>query len=211
MNTCCVCGASVTDDMFFVPHDDYPAYIFCSDCYRSFRKLKLKPTKEEYQQIDAKFSEFMRNKQIPSSVRDVYREADDYYWNNNEMEEKYSEAYSSAIDNLLLTTGSLFEGYKVVKYLDIISCEIIFKNSFIKSLSAGVEDFFSALSFREKEMAGAMELIDHAKKHVMKKFRIQAVENGANAVLGIDFETSFGTDIVKISINGTAVVVDKVE
>ena len=54
-----------------------------------------------------------------------------------------------------------------------------------------------------------MELIDRAKKYVMKKFRAQAVEIGANAVLGVDFETTFGSDIVKISLNGTAVVVDK--
>ena len=58
-------------------------------------------------------------------------------------------------------------------------------------------------------MSGAMELIDRAKKYVMKKFRAQAVEIGANAVLGVDFETTFGSDIVKISLNGTAVVVDK--
>ena len=211
MEQCCVCGVNILADLFFTPDENYPTFVFCDDCYRAFRKLSQKPTAEEYHQIDQKFSEFVRNNQIPSPVRNVYREADERYWNNTELAAKYSDAYSSAVDNLLLTTGSTFEGYKVVKYLDIISCEIVFKNSFIKSISAGIEDFFNALSFREKEMSGAMDLIDHAKKYVMNKFREQAVDIGANAVLGIDFETSFGSDIVKISVNGTAVVVDKTE
>lgn len=211
MLNCCVCGNPISADQFFTPDENQPSYVFCDDCYRSFRRLSLKPTEVEYNQIDQKFSAFMRNNQIPLSVRNVYREADDGYWHNKEMETRYIDAYSSAIDNLLLTTGSSFEGYRVAKYIDIISCEIIFKNSFIKSLSAGIEDFFNVLSFGEKEMSGSMELIDRAKKYVMEKFRVKAVEAGANAVLGIDFETTFGSDIVKISINGTAVVVDKLE
>ena len=211
MLNCCVCGNQISADQFFTPDESKPSFVFCDDCYRSFRRLALKPAEDEYNQIDQKFSSFMRNNQIPLSVRNVYREADDCYWHNKELATQYTDAYNSAIDNLLLTTGSNFEGYKVVKYIDIISCEIVFKNSFMNSLCAGIEYFFNALSFREREMSGAMELIDRAKTYVMEKFRIKAVEIGANAVLGIDFETTFGSDIAKISINGTAVVVDKLD
>ena len=211
MTKCCVCGEQIYADQFFTPDENNPSYVFCDECYRSYRRLFLKPTEEEYNQIDQKFSAFMRNSQIPVSVHNVYREADECYWHNKELESQYRDVYSNAIDNLLLTTGSSFEGYRVVMYIDIISCEVIFKNSFFNSLSAGIEDFFNALSFREKEMSGAMELIDRAKQYVMKKFRVKAVEIGANAVLGIDFETTFGSEIVKISLNGTAVVVDKSE
>ena len=125
MANCCVCGGRIYADQFFTPDESNPSYVFCDDCYRSFRKLSLKPTEEEYNQIDRKFSAFVRNNEIPSSVRSVYREADECYWHNNELESQYIDAYSSAIDNLLLTTGSSFEGYHVVKYIDIISCEII--------------------------------------------------------------------------------------
>ena len=208
---CCVCNESILDDQFFTPDENNPSYVFCGECYRSYRKLFLNPTVEEYNHIDEKFSAWMRNSQIPASVRDVYRKADDAYWHNKELNLQYSDAYSSAIDDLMLTTGSNFDGYKVAKYIDVISCEIIFKNSFINTIAAGIGDFFNSLSFREKEMTGAMELIDRAKKYVMKKFRTQAVDIGANAVLGIDFETTFGAEIVKISVNGTAVVVDKIE
>ena len=211
MMKCCVCKQEISANRFFTPDKNSPSYVFCDECYRSYRKLFLKPTEKEYNQICQKFSAFMRNSQIPVSVHNVYREADECYWHNKELESQYRDAYSNAIDNLLLTTGSVFEGYRVVKYIDIISCEIIFKNAFIKSLSSDIKDVFNALSFQEKEMSGAMELIDHAKKYVMKKFRAKAVEIGANAVLGIDFETTFGSDIVKISLNGTAVVVDKSE
>ncbi|MBQ2382958.1 MAG: heavy metal-binding domain-containing protein, partial [Oscillospiraceae bacterium] len=130
---------------------------------------------------------------------------------NKDSAQKYQDLYNRAIDELLLTTGSHFEGYKVTKYLDIISCEIIFKNSFLNSLSANLDDFFTSLSFRERELSGSMEQIERAKKHVMAQFRKKAVSLGANAVLGIDFESTFGSDVVKISVNGTAVTVDKIE
>ena len=38
----------------------------------------------------------------------------------------------------------------------------------------------------------------------------EAVELGANAIVGIDAETSFGGDIVHITIYGTAVYVEPV-
>lgn len=211
MAKCCVCGKDIWQQEFVVPNEAFPEFVFCDRCDNAVRRLERNPSDEEYQETTVLFADFMRNKDIPAAVRDVYADADDVYWSRKERAGKYEDMYNAAIEELLLTTGSTFEGYKVVKYLNIISCEIIFKNSFLKSLTAGIEDFINALSFREKEMSGAMELIERAKEHVMLQFRKKAVAAGANAVLGIDFETSFGAEIVKISVNGTAVIVDKLE
>ncbi|MBQ5711173.1 MAG: heavy metal-binding domain-containing protein [Oscillospiraceae bacterium] len=211
MSQCCVCNKNIISDLFFTPDEEHPSYIFCDSCYRALRELSQRPSETEYRQIDTLFSDFARNTHIPISVRNVYRNADDTYWENKDSAQKYQDLYNRAIDELLLTTGSHFEGYKVTKYLDIISCEIIFKNSFLNSLSANLDDFFTSLSFRERELSGSMEQIERAKKHVMAQFRKKAVSLGANAVLGIDFESTFGSDVVKISVNGTAVTVDKIE
>ena len=112
---------------------------------------------------------------------------------------------------LLLTTGSSFDGYRVEKYNDVVCEEIIFKNSFIKQLSAGFEDLGNAFSFQATEMTGANELISNARAALMDKFRLKAAQMGANAILGIDMETSFGTDVVRAAVNGTAVVIRKKE
>lgn len=124
-----------------------------------------------------------------------------------EKEEKFNEQLSS----LIMTTGSVLEGYKVEKYIDVICEEVIFKNSFVKQLSAGLEDLGNVFSFKEKELSGANELIANARKYVLNKFRKHAVEIEANAVLGVEFESSFGSDVVRVAVFGTAVKVTKLE
>lgn len=113
--------------------------------------------------------------------------------------------------NLMLTTGTSFEGYKVVNYIDVLCEELVFKNSLWKSLAAGIEDLGNSLSFRDREMSGATELIANARKYVMEKFKVSAARKGANAILGIEFESSFGSDVVRVSVSGTAVEIQKVE
>ena len=211
MSKCLACNKIVEDDLYYILLEKYPDYLLCDECYRMLKLLPRCTSEETYNEIDLRFSQVVRNGAIPAAVRDIFRKADDEYWARKESAQSYADAQAEAIDALILTTGGTVEGYKVVKYLDIISCEVIFKNSFMNSISAGIEDFFRSLSFREQEMSGAMELIDRAKVYVMKKFREKAVSIGANAVLGVDFETTFGSDIVKISVNGTAVVVDRLE
>ena len=118
--------------------------------------------------------------------------------------------FSEKADCLMLTTGAHFDGYLVERYIDVLCEEIVFKNSFWKRLDAGFEDLGNALSFRDREMSGASELIANARAYVMNKFRLKAAKLGANAVLGVDFESSFGADVVRVSVSGTAVVIRKV-
>lgn len=210
MEKCFVCGGAVSGEGIQLLKN-YPQYAMCGECFDLLQQLPRCTSESKYNEIDERFSKVVRNAEIPKELRDIFREADDAYWNYKESVSSYEDNYAQALENLMLTTGSSFDGYKVVKYLDIISCEIVFKNSFLNTLSAGFEDFFRALSFKEKEMSGVTELIERAKGYVMSKFREKAIAKGANAVLGIDFETSFGSDIVKISVNGTAVVVDAKE
>lgn len=208
---CLACNSAVEDDLYYILLEKYPDYLLCDECYRMLKLLPNCTCEETYNKIDILFSRVVRNKAIPESIRVIFRNADEAYWARKESTRSYEDAQAEAIEALILTTGGTIDGYKVVKYLDIISCEVVFKNSLVNSLTAGIEDFFRSLSVKEQEMAGAMELIDRAKVYVMKKFREKAVSIGANAVLGIDFETTFASDIVKISVNGTAVAVDPVE
>jgi uncharacterized protein YbjQ (UPF0145 family) len=124
-----------------------------------------------------------------------------------ETEEEYNEKLSS----LIMTTGSVLEGYKVEQYIDVIYEEVIFKNSFKNRLVAGLEDLGNAWSFKETELTGANELIANARKYVLNKFRKHAVDVKANAVLGVEFESSIGSDVVRVAVFGTAVKVTKSE
>lgn len=207
---CCACRKEIrTFDISHILIDTLPEYILCDNCHDALRILPRVNSEQEYENLKARFIPLLRSTQTPKQIKDIFHSADDAYWSRKELGAAYQDAYETAIANLMITTGSTFDGYHVIKYLDIISTEVVFKNSFMNSLLANIDDLFSSLSFREREYTGASGLIDRAKRYVLMRFREKAVNMGANAVLGVDFETTFGSDVVKISINGTAVVIEK--
>lgn len=114
-------------------------------------------------------------------------------------------------DNILLTTCSFLEGYKVIEQLGLVSGEVVLKLSFSDRVSASLDDFGSALSLKMTEMTGTMSLLEDAKEYSLDKMKLSAAMKGANAIIGIDRETSFGEKIMHITINGTAVKVEKIE
>ena len=118
-----------------------------------------------------------------------------------ELEKRFSE--------LLLTTGQSFEGFKIIKYIDVVCEESVFKNSFSKRLDANLEDIANSLSLKDTEMSGAKSLITNAREYTMEQFKKKAVALGANAILGIQFQSSLGRDIVRVSIAGTAVIIQE--
>lgn len=122
---------------------------------------------------------------------------------------KKAEEYKSNLASLMLTTGIGFDGYVVTEYIDVICEEVVFKNGLGKRFGAGIEDMIAGLSFHDAELTGTTGLIGDARKHTLYKFKQAAARIGANAVLGIDFETSFGADIVRVAVSGTAVKIMK--
>ena len=110
---------------------------------------------------------------------------------------------------LLMTTGTEFEGYRILKYHGVVSTEIVFRNSILKSISATFSDAINRMSLAATELSGSTELIDEAKTYLMEKFSSEVLRTSANAVLGIDFETSFGTDIIRVAMSGTPVKIER--
>ena len=119
--------------------------------------------------------------------------------------------FQEKVSNMPMTTTPNFEGYKIIKYIEVISEEIIFKNSFWKQLTAGLEDLGNAFSFKQTEMTGASDLISNAREYVLEKFKKKAARLGANAIVGVEFESSFGSDVVRVAIFGTAVIISEYE
>ena len=128
-----------------------------------------------------------------------------------EIKRQKLKEFETALANLLLTTGNNFDGFTVQKYIDIICEEVIFKNSYWERLDAGLEDLvLNAFTFKETEFSGANKLISNAREFVLGKFKRKAVQLGANAILGVKFESSFDVDIVRVAVSGTAVIIEKV-
>lgn len=113
------------------------------------------------------------------------------------------------VKDIILTTTHSLDGYRIVKYLDVISAEAIYKLSAGKSLSAMLSDAVDSMRiFSNNELRGTTKIIQEAKDYVKSELCRKAADLGANAVVGIDIESSVADDgLAKASINGTAVII----
>ena len=206
---CICCNKSLSDnESVYRVVENISSYLLCSDCnaYLEWMRTSTRP-----EDLDAAFRYFqpvMDNRQVPNAIKDELVRI--RFWKEMQEEEKWQkQAIEKNLSEMILTTGSNIEGYRVVRYIDVICEEVIFKNSFMNRLGAALDDIGNAFTFSETEFSGANELIARARNYAKEKFRSKAAMLGANAVLGVEFESSIGSDIVRIAIFGTAVIVEK--
>lgn len=106
----------------------------------------------------------------------------------------------------LLTTGYDFSGYKISKYLGIVSGEVVLGTGFLSEFSASVSDLLGASSWAFEEK------LDTAKQAAVEKLTMKSVKAGGNAIIGIDFDyITFANNMIGVVANGTSVVVEKIE
>lgn len=115
------------------------------------------------------------------------------------------EALQQALKSFLMTTGNSFEGYRIKRYITLVGGET--------ALGTGL---FSGWAVDMAEMSGnesseiESKLIE-AKQSAQSKMIRRAIGCGANAVLGVKFDvTALTSALIVISINGTAVEVEKI-
>lgn len=106
----------------------------------------------------------------------------------------------------MVTTGYNFEGYKIVKYINLVHGEIVLGTGFYSELSASISDLLGVSS---KTFEGK---ISQAKGVAQEQMILNAMTMDANAIIGIDFDiTTFSNNMIGVSANGTAVVVEKID
>lgn len=113
-----------------------------------------------------------------------------------------------ATANMLLTTGYDFQGYKITKYIDVYFDEIVFGMGFAKGIAASFENIGAAFSGGEATVV--TERLNEIKGILKDRIKAKALDNGANALLGIDFESSSVGDLMMVSMTATAVVIEPV-
>ncbi|MGP9767190.1 YbjQ family protein [Halomonas sp. AOP13-D3-9] len=108
---------------------------------------------------------------------------------------------------VILTTSSHLEGYRVTDHLDIVSSECVFGMNVIKDMFAGFRDFFGG---RNKSSQNALR---DARVACLDELRVEAAQLGANAVIGIDLDYSEisggGKSMLFLVATGTAVKVTR--
>jgi uncharacterized protein YbjQ (UPF0145 family) len=107
---------------------------------------------------------------------------------------------------LVVTTPSI-EGRPVTRYLGLVSGEAILGANIFRDLFAGIRDIVGGRS------AAYEEELRKAKAIAIREMEDQAVELGANVVLGVDLDyesiqMGSGGGMLMVSASGTAAVIE---
>jgi uncharacterized protein YbjQ (UPF0145 family) len=104
---------------------------------------------------------------------------------------------------MLLTTTGVIEGRKVARYLGLVTGEAILGANIFKDFFAGIRDVVGGRSAAyEGELAKARQI-------AVGEMAEQAMQKGANAVIGIDLDyESLGQSggMLMVTASGTAVI-----
>ncbi len=109
-------------------------------------------------------------------------------------------------EDMMFTSGYNFEGYRITEYLGFCSGECALGTGIFSEIGAEITDFFGKKSdmYAQKMMA--------AKSAAFEAMLDQAMEQGANAILGVDIDfVTFAKDIMGVIANGTSVKIQKLE
>jgi uncharacterized protein YbjQ (UPF0145 family) len=105
-----------------------------------------------------------------------------------------------------LVTTDLIDGYRVHKYLGVIGADVIQGANVLNDLFASVRDKIGGRA------AGYEKLLAAARRESLDGLARQALERGANAVLGIDLDYEVlqiegGGNMLMVTASGTAAVI----
>lgn len=105
---------------------------------------------------------------------------------------------------MLITSGYNFEGHKITDYLGFCSGECALGTGFLSSFGAGIADLLGTNSTMYEGK------LNEARNHALNSLMSSAAALGANAIIAVDVDyTVFSADIVGVTANGTAVMIEK--
>lgn len=131
---------------------------------------------------------------------DKEREAKEAYKNENRAKLR---------EEMIMSTCHSIENYRVKRHCGLVFGEIVFKTNYFKTLGAGFENmldkFVANVTFDDAELSGTTRMISNARKYAITRMKDEAIERDANAIVGIQVESSVGGEYLHITMTGTAV------
>lgn len=106
---------------------------------------------------------------------------------------------------MIVTTTSTLEGYRIKKYLGVVTGEAIVGVNAFKDMFASITDVVGGRSGTyERELSRARELAFREMEEI-------AIQRGANAIVGVDLDYEVlgeKNGMMMVSVNGTAVIAE---
>ncbi len=112
----------------------------------------------------------------------------------------------SADPNFLMVTTPTIPGYKVKRVLGLVTGLTPRTRGVLGKFIAGIESMFGG------EVTAFTSEVEKARWEAINRAKTRATELGANAIIGIDVETSdlgLQSGIVLFSATGTAVIIEQ--
>lgn len=111
------------------------------------------------------------------------------------------------LNGMVLTTTPTVPGYRIVKQCGIVGAECAFGMNLFRDLFAQLTDIFGGRS------GSTQNLLRDARETCLNEMRQEALEKGANAVVGVALDFSEfsgqGKSMLFLATSGTAVVIEE--
>ena len=120
-------------------------------------------------------------------------------------EQCFPKQWEQRLSSIIITTTPFIDGYKVKKYIDIESAEIVLGTGIFSEFSSSISDFLG------KRSKGFESKLQKAKKDAFTQLKYKAYQVGGNAIIGIDIDyTEFSGNRIGLIANGTIVEIEKI-
>lgn len=219
---CAICGKKQSSLIQNYPISDYDFEThICPECYEHLNHLRASETQNQIEEEWPYFDTFLKsNTSTPvatsylNSLLELSAKIADHLSINalvglehDELKKKEFQRITQAKNNLIVTTALLIEGYTIKKYLGLVFVSKI-SGIGLKTNIKSLGDIFASLT--GQEFFAISSRISQLKEEALDALRLQAVQKGANALIGFVFETMLpGSSGIMVSINATAVIVEK--
>ena len=186
----------------------------CESCGEKISLALSSPEENEHplrKRMRDEAIEFLKNKQNSSTVSPfMKRFLQEKIGKNQEEKRGDSQQRVEALEkfkesgaSMPATTGLGFEGFNIVGYLGVYSCD------YSENYSAPSNIVAEVASMPEKGIDGYPRTAERAKRGAYLRLLQEAAIAGANAVIGVSFETYVvANTIVCASATGTAVMIE---
>ena len=219
---CCICNAKigVLGEYGILDSEDSKHRKICVNCRNRKSALLSKDGIEGIEIAREKaieyFQNFTQSDRIEDDVKKIIcdwieegKKRAEIKQNEDKQKKEIEKRTDDALKyieqhKMFMTTGYDFNGYEIEDYLGIVSGQVVLGTGFISEMGASLSDFLGVNSemFADK--------MNEARNRAEERIIVEAAKKGGNAIIGIQFNyTTFSNNMVAVSINGTAVRIQK--
>jgi len=104
------------------------------------------------------------------------------------------------LKDIIITSSYSIDGYRIVKYIDFISVEVVIGTGIFSEFKASFSDFFGSRS------AAFQSKLAKIKSTALQELKEKAIKLNGDAIISIDLDyTNFTQNIIGLIVNGTVV------